>query len=42
MLTHPSELFYALAPQVFTRARDWPRFASTHPKRGLEVPRKIL
>jgi len=23
-----------LAPQIFTRARDWPRFASAHYKLG--------
>jgi len=29
-----------LPPQIFTRATDWPRLASAHPK-GDGVPQKI-
>jgi len=31
----------ALAPQIFTRARHWPRLASTHHKQGRGSPQKF-
>jgi len=49
MLTHSSGLFQetafqplgALAPQISTRARDWPWQASAHPKWGQESLKKF-
>ena len=32
--------YKVLCPQIFTRTRDWPRLASTHPK-GTRVPQKF-